>query len=90
MLYFQILWHHRVSWGTRFEPSTTQSEKFDPEARFIRKYLPELVRVPDRHIHAPWRVSPLEQQACGAVIGRDYPAPIVDVARKGALELFGR
>ena len=63
-----------------FNP-VTQSEKFDPEARFIRRYVPELAKLPDKHIHSPWRMSQREQEALGVVIGRDYPMPIVDHAR---------
>ncbi len=62
-----------------FNP-VTQSEKFDPDGRFVRRYLPELARVPDKFIHAPWKMSRMEQEAIGIVIGRDYPAPIVDHA----------
>ena len=67
-------------WFRIFNP-VTQSEKFDPQGKFIRRYLPELAAVPDKFIHAPWRMSATEQQACGVVIGRDYPAPIVDHAQ---------
>ncbi len=63
-----------------FNP-VAQSEKFDPEGRFIRRYVPELARVPDKYIHQPWRMNTMEQQMCGVVIGRDYPAPIVDHAQ---------
>lgn len=59
----------------------TQSERFDPEGKFIRRYVPELARVPDKYIHAPWLMGRLEQEALGVVIGRDYPGPIVDHAR---------
>ena len=61
-----------------------------PQGRFIRRYLPELAGVPDRFLHAPWTMPPLEQQAAGCVIGRDYPAPIVDhgAQRERALALF--
>jgi len=58
----------------------TQSQRFDPEGRFIRRYVPELERVPLRHLHAPWRMSPAEQAAAGVTIGRDYPLPLVDHA----------
>jgi len=60
-----------------FNP-VTQSERFDPAGKFIRRYLPELARVPDKFIHAPWRMSVSEQLACGVRIGRDTPAPLVD------------
>ena len=60
-----------------FNP-VSQSERFDREGRFIRRYLPELARVPDKFIHAPWRMSPAQQQDCGVVVGRDTPAPLVD------------
>ncbi len=63
-----------------FNP-VAQSEKFDPEGRFIRRYVPELAKVPDKYIHQPWRMSAMEQQLCGTVIGRDYPGPIVDHAQ---------
>jgi deoxyribodipyrimidine photo-lyase len=58
----------------------TQSEKFDHEGKFIRRYVPELATVPGKYIHAPWRMGAIDQQACGVAIGRDYPPPIVDHA----------
>ncbi|WP_153147456.1 deoxyribodipyrimidine photo-lyase [Dechloromonas sp. H13] len=62
-----------------FNP-VTQSEKFDPEGRFIRRYVPELAALPNKRIHAPWQMGKLEQESIGVVIGRDYPGPIVDHA----------
>jgi deoxyribodipyrimidine photo-lyase len=78
-------------WFRIFNP-VTQSEKFDPQGRFIRLYLPELERVPDRHIHAPWQMTAAEQDACGVWIGTDYPAPVVDhaAARAVTLALYGK
>jgi deoxyribodipyrimidine photo-lyase len=78
-------------WFRIFNP-VRQSEKFDPGGRFIRLYLPELERVPDKFIHAPWSMPLLEQQACAVRIGIDYPAPIVDHvrSREAALSLYGR
>jgi deoxyribodipyrimidine photo-lyase len=67
-------------WFRIFNP-VTQSEKFDPAGKFIRRYLPELTAVPDKFIHAPWTMTPTQQTACGVVIGRDYPPPRVDHAR---------
>ncbi|MGA9395425.1 MAG: deoxyribodipyrimidine photo-lyase [Azonexus sp.] len=63
-----------------FNP-VTQSEKFDREGHFIRRYVPELAKLPDKFIHAPWQMSQHEQEALAVVIGRDYPMPIVDHAR---------
>jgi deoxyribodipyrimidine photo-lyase len=57
-----------------------QGRKFDPEGRFVRRFVPELKRVPDRFIQEPWRMGAAEQRAAGCMIGVDYPAPIVDRA----------
>lgn len=76
-------------WFRIFNP-VTQSERFDPRGGFIRRYLPELANVPDRFIHAPWTMSPVDQSAARCRIGSDYPLPIVDhaEARKRTLERF--
>jgi deoxyribodipyrimidine photo-lyase len=63
-----------------FNP-VSQSEKFDAEGRFIKRYLPRLAALDAKEIHAPWQVPPLKQQAAGCVIGTDYPAPVVDHAQ---------
>jgi deoxyribodipyrimidine photo-lyase len=78
-------------WFRIFNP-VTQSEKFDPAGKFIRRYVPELAAVPDKFLHAPWRMDAAEQSKCGVVIGRDYPQPVVDhaVARARTLERFGK
>lgn len=67
-------------WFRIFNP-VTQSRRFDPQARFIRRYLPELARFSDKQIHEPWLASGAEQAAAGCIIGRDYPKPIVDHAQ---------
>ena len=60
-----------------FNP-TLQGQKFDPQGIFVRRWVPELERVPDALIHTPW-MMPLEMQSrLGVRIGLDYPAPIVD------------
>lgn len=91
-------WQWAASTGCDAQPyfrifnPVAQSEKFDPEGRFIRRYLPELARVEDKFIHAPWTMPSFTQQEAGCVIGRDYPAPVVDhaVQRVKSLALFGR
>ena len=89
-------WQWAASTGCDAQPyfrifnPVTQSEKFDPQGKFIRKYLPELAKVPDRYIHAPWTMSTEEQKTTNIIIGRDYPPPIVDHAtqRQKALDLY--
>jgi len=77
-------------WFRIFNP-VTQSERFDPQGRFIRRYVSELKNVLDQHIHAPWCMSAAEQSARGVLIGRDYPAPLVDhaAARTRTLTRYG-
>jgi deoxyribodipyrimidine photo-lyase len=67
-------------WFRIFNP-ITQSEKFDPAGRFIRRYVPALARMPDRWIHAPWLAPRSEQERAGCIVGQDYPLPIVDHAQ---------
>jgi deoxyribodipyrimidine photo-lyase len=55
-----------------------QSQKFDPHGQFIRRFVPELAKAPDKFIHTPWQMTMQEQRACGVVIGEVYPAPIVE------------
>jgi deoxyribodipyrimidine photo-lyase len=55
------------------------SQDHDNEGVFIRKWLPELQNIPVSLIHEPWKLSFIEQQMYACEIGRDYPAPIVDI-----------
>ena len=72
-----------------FNP-TTQQRKFDPSGDYVRRWVPELRAVPDARISEPWTMSADEQRAAGCVIGRDYPAPVVDHAaeRRAAIERY--
>jgi deoxyribodipyrimidine photo-lyase len=72
-----------------FNPSR-QQQRFDPDGAYVRRYVPELERVPDEHLAQPWTMPPDVQRTAGCLIGRDYPAPIVDhmQARREALERF--
>jgi deoxyribodipyrimidine photo-lyase len=60
-----------------FNP-VSQSEKFDPQGQFIRRYLPQLAGLSDKALHAPWLARPIELAEAGVVLGRDYPPPLVD------------
>ena len=76
-------------WFRIFNP-VAQSRKFDPQGRFIRRYLPQLAGLPDAVIHAPWEARPVDLASAGLVLGRDYPEPIVDheQARQRTLQRF--
>ncbi len=58
-----------------------QSKKFDPDGHFIRRWLPELEKVPVDYIHEPWLLPVDLQHKTGFKPGRDYPLPIVDHAQ---------
>ncbi len=73
-------------WFRIFNP-LSQSEKFDPQGQFIRKYVPELAECSDKEIHAPWQIPPLRLQQLGIKLGDDYPMPIVDHAEQRNLAL---
>jgi len=66
-----------------FNP-TSQSEKFDAEGKFIRRYVPALAELSNKDIHAPWLAKPIALQAAGVGIGKNYPEPIVDHAQARA------
>lgn len=71
-----------------FNP-TLQGEKFDPEGEYVKRWIPELARVPKGFIHKPWTAKAADLAAWGASA---YPAPVVDhaEARGRALRAFNR
>ena len=74
-----------------FNP-TSQGEKFDPHGDYVRKWCPELARLPDKWLHQPHAAPPAILRAAGVELGRTYPEPIVShaIAREVALEAFAR
>ena len=90
-------WQWIASVGTDPQPAfrriynpTRHQERFDPENVYVRRYLPELRGVPDEYMREPWLMPEEVQREAGCVIGREYPAPIVDhrQAREEALERY--
>jgi deoxyribodipyrimidine photo-lyase len=61
-----------------------QSRKFDPAGEYLVRWLPELRALPARHRHAPWLAPEELRRAAGLRLGRDYPAPVLDLATERA------
>ncbi len=64
-----------------------QGKKFDPKGDYVRRWCPELARLPNEFIHAPFNASAECLAQAGIKLGRTYPVPIVDhdLARTAAL-----
>ena len=67
-----------------------QGEKFDKEGLYVKKWVPELKKVPNKFIHKPWEMELNFQKSINTFIGKDYPSPIVihEKARAAALQAF--
>ena len=79
-------WQWSASTGTDAQPyfrifnPTTQGERYDPTGAFVREWLPELARLPDRWIHEPAEAPGAALEKAGIVLDETYPRPIVDHA----------
>jgi deoxyribodipyrimidine photo-lyase len=76
-------------WFRIFNP-VLQAKRFDPQGRFIARWLPQLAALSPAALHAPWTAAPLELAAAGVTLGKEYPAPIVEhaSARERTLQRF--
>jgi deoxyribodipyrimidine photo-lyase len=89
-------WQWAASTGCDAQPyfrifnPVSQSEKFDAEGKFIRKYLPVLEKLPTSALHSPWLAKPVELSAAGVELGKNYPMPLVqhDEARARTLQRY--
>lgn len=68
----------------------TQGEKFDGAGDYTRHWVPELAKLPDKHLYEPWSAPKSILKDAGVELGKDYPKPLVDhkQARERALEAF--
>lgn len=60
-----------------FNP-VTQGKKFDPDGNYVRQWVPELAKIPARHIHCPWEAPDTVLENAGVRLGDNYPRPVVD------------
>jgi deoxyribodipyrimidine photo-lyase len=67
-----------------------QGEKFDPDGAYVKRFVPELSRLPAQFVHRPWEADAATLRAAGIELGQTYPRPIVDhgKARDRALAAF--
>ncbi|KAF0093002.1 MAG: deoxyribodipyrimidine photo-lyase [Puniceicoccaceae bacterium 5H] len=74
-----------------FNPMT-QAEKFDPEGAYIRRWVPELAKLPNKYLQAPWTAPANVLEYAGVELGEHYPWPIIDhrKGRQRALDAFER
>lgn len=74
-----------------FNP-VSQGQTFDPEGAYVRLWVPELARLSNALIHAPWTASAAQLEGAGVRLGRDYPRPLVDhaQARQHALAAYAQ
>ncbi len=69
-----------------FNP-TLQGERFDSEGNYVRKWLPEIAKLPNKFIHKPWLADKKTLEYCKIELGKNYPKPIVDHAKARELAL---
>jgi len=67
-----------------------QSEKFDRDGAYIRRFVPEILKLPTSHIHAPWKAPEDVLKEAGIDLGKSYPLPIIDLkeSRNTALAAY--
>lgn len=68
----------------------TQGQKFDGEGGYIRRFVPELEKLPNKYLNCPWEAPENILEYAGIKLGKDYPKPIVDLktSRERALLAF--
>ncbi len=67
----------------------SQGQKFDPNGDYVRKWVPEIAKLPDKVLHAPWEADEDTLEEAGIKLGNTYPKPIVDHSKARARALAG-
>ena len=64
-----------------------QGTDYDPDGAYVRRWVPEIAKLPDKHLHAPWEAPEDILKEAGVELGKTYPHPLVDhgEARKAAM-----
>jgi deoxyribodipyrimidine photo-lyase len=72
-----------------FNP-VTQGQKFDADGEYVRQYIPEIARLPNKYLFNPWEAPELILKEAGIKLGLTYPNPVVDLkqSRELALQAF--
>ncbi|CAO2834361.1 unnamed protein product [Amaranthus hypochondriacus] len=63
----------------RIDNPQFEGYKFDPNGEYVRRWLPELARLPTEWIHHPWNAPESVLHAAGIELGSNYPLPIVEI-----------
>lgn len=65
-----------------------QGQKFDPKGFYVRRWVPELAKLPDKYLHTPWEAPPEVLRQAGVVLGETYPLPVIEhkAGRQRALD----
>jgi deoxyribodipyrimidine photo-lyase len=69
-----------------------QGEKFDPEGAYVKRWVPELAKLPSKWIHQPYKAPPSILSHAEVELGKSYPDPVVNhvIAREVALEAYNQ
>lgn len=72
-----------------FNP-VSQGEKFDSAGAYVRRWVPEIARLPDSFLHKPWEAPPQVLSTASIRLGMTYPRPVVEhaLARQRALDTY--
>ena len=65
----------------------TQSKNFDPDGTYIRKFIPEISKLPNKYIFTPWETPNSIQNEFNTIIGSDYPNPVIELKKSRELAL---